>query len=236
VAGSPFEVGDDPRSVNVDPTDKFVYVTNRASNNVSAFQIDPTTGRLTSAPGSPFPTGNRPFAMLVHPTGKFCYVVNLGSDSLSAFTIDPESGSLRPIPGSPFAAGTRPLFPTLDPAGKFLYASNQNSNDISAYAIDHLTGGLTPVPGSPFRVEQSALRGVRPREATVDPTGSFLYLLNRKTDTISAYKIDAESGALRRVDGSPFPPCSRKSVKYWWVLGLMVGKTWRDARYSRRRK
>jgi 6-phosphogluconolactonase (cycloisomerase 2 family) len=198
-------------------------VANRGSDDVSAFQIHPTSGTLTPVPGSPFATGKRPFAMLVHPTGRFGYVVNLGSNTISAFTIDERSGSLTPTPGSPFVTGTLPLWPTLDPSGKFLYATNEKSNDISAYTVHPQTGALAPVPGSPFTVGPVSLPGVRAREATVDPTQRFLYLVNRKTDTISVYRINAHTGALTAVDGSPFPPCG-KSLKYWCILLLMVGK------------
>jgi 6-phosphogluconolactonase (cycloisomerase 2 family) len=187
-------------------------------------------------PGSPFPTGKRPFATLIHPTGKFCYVVNSGSNSLSAFRIDQSSGSLTALPGSPYATGELPLFPTLDPRGKFLYATNQISNNISAYAIDPETGVLISVPGSPFWVGRPALPGVRPREVTVDPTQRFLYLFNRKTDTVAAFRINGESGVLTPIEGSPFPPCGRKSLRYWCVLVGMAGKGWRSTRFSFRRK
>jgi hypothetical protein len=89
------------------------------------------------------------------------------------------------------------------------------------------------MPGAPFSVGPVSLPGVRAREVTVDPTQRFLYLVNRKTDTISAYRIDAHSGALAAVDGSPFPPCS-KSLKYWFVLLLMVSKNFRQRDFRRR--
>jgi len=124
----------------------------------------------------------------------------------------------------------------MDPYGKFLYTSNQNSNDISAYIINQQNGTLTPVFGSPFPVGVSPLRGVRPREVTVDPVQRFLYLVNRKTDTISAFKINAETGGLTPVSGSPFPPCVRKRLRYWWILLVMVGKSFRPARRTARSK
>ena len=174
--------------------------------------------------------------MLVHPTGRFGYVVNLGSNSISAFVIDQGSGALNPTPGSPFATGTLPLWPTLDPSGKFLYASNEKSNDITAYKIDLQSGALTPVPGSPFAANFSSLPGIRPREVTVDPTQEFLYLVNRKSDTISAYRITMETGALTPVHGSPFPPYWRKSVKYWCILLLTAGRAYRPAQFWLRAK
>jgi 6-phosphogluconolactonase len=47
IADSPFPAGDEPVSITVDPTGKFVYVANYGSNNVSAYTINPATGALT---------------------------------------------------------------------------------------------------------------------------------------------------------------------------------------------
>jgi 6-phosphogluconolactonase (cycloisomerase 2 family) len=58
---------------------------------------------------------------------------------------------------------------------------------------------LTPIAGSPFP-------GSTAIDAVVDPTGKFLYASNNgdAMGTISAYSIDAASGALTLIAGSPF--------------------------------
>ena len=38
----------------------------------------------------------------------------------------------------------------------------------------------------------------------VDPRGKFLYAVNSQDDTISGFSIDAASGTLSPVSGSPF--------------------------------
>jgi 6-phosphogluconolactonase (cycloisomerase 2 family) len=98
------------------------------------------------------------------------------------------------------------------PTGKFLYVPNQASNDISAYAIDANTGALTGVPGSPFTAAPS------PTIASVDPLGKFLYVSSRGSASsppaLSAYSINATTGELTPINGSPFalsvasPPAS----------------------------
>jgi 6-phosphogluconolactonase (cycloisomerase 2 family) len=64
VAGSPFTAGTDPSFVSVDPTDRFVYVVNEGSANVSEFTLD-STGALTPLAGSPVPVGNNPSDMAI---------------------------------------------------------------------------------------------------------------------------------------------------------------------------
>lgn len=217
VFGSPFSSGGiAPRTVAIDPSGQFAYVANVNSNNVAAFTIDPASGALAPVPGSPFAAGTAPLGVVVHPAGQFVYVANCGSfacqganaGSISAYAIDPTSGALTQIIGSPFAAGTTSLWVTVDPSGQFAYATNLRSNNVSAYSVDPATGALSEMMGSPFSA------GLDPVVVAVDPTGQFAYVSNCGNESlgclasspgnVSAYTIDATTGALSPVNGSPF--------------------------------
>ena len=53
-----------------------------------------------------------------------------------------------------------------------MFVANEVSNDISAYRIGS-DGALTAIPGSPFAGD------IGPYALAVDPTGKFLYVVNR---------------------------------------------------------
>jgi 6-phosphogluconolactonase len=55
IAGSPFFAGQEAESVAIDPTGKFLYVTDRIMRKIVGFSIDADSGALTALPGSPFP-------------------------------------------------------------------------------------------------------------------------------------------------------------------------------------
>jgi 6-phosphogluconolactonase (cycloisomerase 2 family) len=59
VAGSPFSAGTDPNFVSVDPMDRFVYVVDGGSSNISEFTLE-STGTLTTLTGSPAPVVGNP--------------------------------------------------------------------------------------------------------------------------------------------------------------------------------
>src|SRR5208282_1840651 len=73
-----------PYASAIDPSGRFLYVTDTDSNTVYAFTIDPVKGGLTLITGSPFtgPTGNgfngfaEPRSVEVDPSGQFLYIVN----------------------------------------------------------------------------------------------------------------------------------------------------------------
>ncbi len=109
ITGSPFPAGSGPEYVAVDPSGKFVYVTNSISDTLSGYAINPATGALTAIAGSPFAAGSAPAVVAVDPSGKFVYVPNNFSNDVSGYTIDPGTRALTAIAGSPFATGIAPF-------------------------------------------------------------------------------------------------------------------------------
>jgi 6-phosphogluconolactonase (cycloisomerase 2 family) len=190
-------------AVAVDPSARFLYVAGGSSSagHISAFSINSTTGALTQITGSPFTAGTSP-RLAMDPSGKFLYSGD--SFGVSAFTIDPATGALTPVAGSPFAAGAPgPEAITVDSKGKFVYFLSNNS--VWAYVINGTSGVLTAVPGSPFAPFAPNLVTV---SMAIDPTSTFVYVTNfsqvQGTSSISAYRLDATSGALTPLTGSPF--------------------------------
>jgi YVTN family beta-propeller protein len=49
------------------------------------------------------------------------------------------------------------------------------------------------------------MAGNAPYSVAVDPFGKFVYVANQVSNSISAYTINAATGALTAVNGSPFP-------------------------------
>jgi 6-phosphogluconolactonase len=178
------------------------FVANTSSNSISAFQVDPISGKLLPVVGSPFPTDNGPEFLAVAAASKFLFVGNSGSHTVSAFQIDAASGALTPVPGSPFVTGARPEGVTVDPMGRFVFVGNQASSSISVFSIS-TNGALAPVPGSPFAANS-------PFQLVTNPSGTILFANNfpdstiSDFNTVSAFQIGS-NGTLTAVAGSPFP-------------------------------
>jgi 6-phosphogluconolactonase (cycloisomerase 2 family) len=221
VPGSPFPGGTNPESVTVDLNGQFVYVANGyhgGNGTVSAYSIDRSSGSLTPVPGSPFAVpiggfpspGSVPCSLTVHATatGEALYVADSWRNSIWEYTIDQTTGALAPSPTSPFSVPGSPYSISADSHGQYVYLSNQYpsypTGSVAGYTIDTATGSLTAVPGSPF------LGGMVPVGLTVDSKGQFVFTANQGSSsnnfagTVSAYTIDANTGALIPVPGSPF--------------------------------
>jgi len=147
-----FNAGVSPSAIVVDPTGKYVYVTDRAQNEIFGYQIaNTTTGALTGLVSSPFATGQFPMAITIEPRGKYVYVANFNSSTVSSYSLNQANGSLSASAGSGFTTVTGPTCVTVDPAlGLYLYTSDFLTAQISGGQLNPDTGQLTAVADSFF--------------------------------------------------------------------------------------
>lgn len=152
--------GTGPTALALSPNGQFLYVTNGASNTVTAFQVA-TSGLLTLVPptgSNPNPVstgGATPNGIAVASNGAFLYIAN-GEGNVSTFAIG-GNGLLTLVPVSgailnPTPAGSSPAAVTLSQDGQFLYVANRGGS-VSAYTITSGSGTLvplTPLLGNPF--------------------------------------------------------------------------------------
>ena len=81
--------------VQVHPSGKFLYGSNRGHDSIAVFAIDAATGKLTALGQTP--TGGRwPRHFGIDPTGTYLLAANQHSDNIVIFRIDPASGALMP--------------------------------------------------------------------------------------------------------------------------------------------
>ncbi len=81
--------------VQVHPSGKFVYGSNRGQNSIAAFKVDQETGKLTLV-GHQGEGIKTPRNFGIDPTGKWMIVGNQDGHSVIVYAINPESGELTP--------------------------------------------------------------------------------------------------------------------------------------------
>lgn len=79
--------------VLVEPSGRFLYVSNRGHDSIAIFAIDQATGRLTAI-GHVSTEGRTPRNFAIDPSGTFLYAANQNSDSIVPFRIDGQTGQL----------------------------------------------------------------------------------------------------------------------------------------------
>jgi len=193
----------DPGFLTVDPSGKFLYLTESLTNNAAVlmFSIDQTTGLLT--PTSPATVLNFgvPWQIVVTHNGKFAYVVNNLSggeytNGVSQYTVNSTTGVLTPNTPAYVAAGNQPTEIAVDPASRFAYVVNRNDNTVSMYTINQTTGNLT-LNASATNPTGTIATGSEPFRIGFDPTGKFVYVTNEQS-AASIYTVNTD-GTLTSV-------------------------------------
>ncbi len=146
-----YSTGTVPSAIAEDPTARFVYITDRATNQLYGYVVQ-ASGALVSMVNGPFSTGLYPVAITIDPRAKYMYVSNYNANTLSAYAIDQGTGSPTASVGST-SVGVKPG-PTclsIEPAlGVYLYVSNSLDGTVSGLKLDPHNGSLGTVQNSPF--------------------------------------------------------------------------------------
>jgi YVTN family beta-propeller protein len=162
VVGSPIPVGSIPLAVAATPDGSKVYVTNSASNSISAIATAANTVRA-------FPV-SEPHGLAVSPDGSKVYVANNGTGIVSV--IDTATNTVT------FATpvGFNPLGVPVTPDGRNVYITN-NANNINTVSM--IDTAKNTVIGSPIMVGFDAFR------VAVTPDGSKVYVTNASSNSNS---------------------------------------------------
>jgi 6-phosphogluconolactonase (cycloisomerase 2 family) len=188
-------------SVTVDASGQFAYVVGRSQVSGAGaymYDINATSGALTEVAGSPAFSGITP--LITDPAGHFAYEAD---DGIYVYQIDPGTGALTQIAASPFSSGAENI--VIGPQGRYAYVVN-GSFAIVVYSIDATTGALTQTTNPPVALTT----GGNPEKLVIDPSGQFLFTIAQTGSGGAAergvfvYSIDATTGALSSVPGSPF--------------------------------
>jgi 6-phosphogluconolactonase (cycloisomerase 2 family) len=151
---SPYKAGVKPSAIVSDPTNRFVYATDFASNQLIGYTIQ-SGSVLNFLINGPFATGNEPASIAIDPRGKYLYVANSLASTVSAYAIDLATGTPSAavnVTGAQLnTTDSQPVSVTVDAAlGRFVYTANQLGNSVSGFQLNPNSGSLQPTQATPY--------------------------------------------------------------------------------------
>jgi len=90
--------------IHITPDGKWLYVSERATNTITAFSVDDNTGNLTYSES--YDTEEIPRGFNIDPNGNFVIVAGQKSDHVAVHAINPETGELKLL--DRFESGNEP--------------------------------------------------------------------------------------------------------------------------------
>lgn len=86
---------DNSSEIDISPSGRFLYASNRGHDSITVFAIDPSKGTLTKLRVVPT-LGKIPRNFALDPTGKYLLAANQKSNQMVVFAVDQTTGLLRP--------------------------------------------------------------------------------------------------------------------------------------------
>ena len=140
-------VGTHPAAIAEDPSARFLYITDEATNQLFGFLV--TASGLPQPMNSSYATGSFPLGVTVDPRGSFVYVANNNDNTVSTYAVNVTNGTLSGSGSTGVSTG--PTCVSIEPArGIYLYTSNNRDNSISANQLNPNSGALQNVQGTPY--------------------------------------------------------------------------------------
>jgi 6-phosphogluconolactonase (cycloisomerase 2 family) len=196
-------IGDHPNPsfLAFDRTERFLYSVHGDMGEVSAYAIDAASGELRLVNRQSC-EGRNPVHLAVDPTNRHLAVANYRTGTAVILPIGPD-GALGRVSGLVTLTGTpgphrreqtasHPHDIPLDPSGRFFVVPDKGLDRIFVFRLDPEKGTL--VAADPPSVV--AREGAGPRHAAFHPETPLAYVLNELDSTVTAYRLDRESGGL----------------------------------------
>ena len=200
-------VPDNPCFLAFHPNGRLLYsvheVWNRAEHPggaVSAFRVDPRTGRLTLlnrvASG-----GGLPCHLSLDKTARLLLVANYGGGSIAVFSLNDDGSVGEPTAGIQHeGSGVNPdrqqephphsFF--VDPGNNHALAPDLGLDKVMVYGFDAASGRVSPNP-APW---VTTAPGAGPRHFDFHPSGRRAYVVNELDSTVTAFAYDGRAGVL----------------------------------------
>ena len=197
-----------PAHITLDRTGKFAFVSNYSLGSVGVF-LFLKDGRLGdqvafvqhngSSVNKQWQQGPHVHEVVLSPDNRFALVADPGIDQVIAYPFNAATGQL----GEPVIAdappGSGPRHIVFGHGGKFLYVITELTSSVLTYAYDAKNGGLRQL--GMISTLPKAFTGTNyGAEIEVHPSGKFLYASNRGDDSIAAFSVDSETGALKLIE------------------------------------
>jgi 6-phosphogluconolactonase (cycloisomerase 2 family) len=192
LVGSPVS-GGFPLSISVTPDGSCVYAANWGTpGSVALYKFD-GNGAIVSGYPKTCPAGNGTTHVLADPTGSYVFAINYTDATVSVYSITTGTGVLVPGPTASSDIGTNPISAAIDPTGKFYCIVNfAPSVNVRVHSITAGTGELI--------YKGNATAGSDAVSVAMDPSGRFLFVANSNSWNVSAFSLNAGTGALTPIE------------------------------------
>ncbi len=207
------EIGDGGAAhVAVDPTGKTLLTAQYGGGSVAVFSLNQDGSlqertQLVEHEGGSKVVSRRQDQPHAHwvgfsPDNRFVFVPDLGLDKVVIYKVDVAASRITPHGFGEVPPGGGPRHMKFHTNGKWAYVLNELDLSVTVFDYDAKAGTMTPKQTIPtVSKEQLAKEKFKSAsEIRVHPNGRFVYSANRGHDTITAFRVNQDTGQLAVIE------------------------------------
>jgi 6-phosphogluconolactonase len=219
--------------IAVHPSGKFLLTAQYGGGSTALFPLD-AEGRLGQAQLTKHEGGSRvvpdrqdkshAHMCAFSPDGRFALVPDLGLDGIVIYRLNLEAPAITRHGFAASVPGGGPRHMKFSPDGKFIYLLNELASSVTTFAWDAAAGTAKQLATVPALSEETKAKETfnSAAEILVHASGKFLYSSNRGHDSVTVYRADPSTAALRVIQLQPvrgaFPRNINLSPDGRWLL------------------
>jgi len=183
----------------VHPTQRFLYAALRDIKSVGAFAIDPSTGMLTHVATTP--VMDNPVYLHVDSTGNWLFTASYSGGKAAVYPIA-RNRTVMPDAAQVIDTDKNPHSIALTPDGRHVLFPCTGADTIWQMHWDAKARKMKPNAAGKITVGEKD----GPRHFAFHPNAKFVYFVNEKSSTVTAFNYDAKSGTIAPIHTLPTLP------------------------------
>jgi 6-phosphogluconolactonase len=174
----------------------------RLSDDGHILPVNMSVRHKGSGPNPERQEGPHPHWVGTDPKNRFLFVPDLGTDEIVIEELDAEHATIKKhgVGHSPPGSGPRHL--VFHPNGQFVYVVNELKVTVTGFRYDAAAGSLSEIQTIDMLPERPKVQSTA-AEICIHPSGRFVYASTRGDDSITALRVDSETGRLAFIDREP---------------------------------
>lgn len=202
-----FTGGGSPCHISLDPSERFLVVSNYSGGNVAAIPVDPQGSlspniQLVQHEGSSINPDRQKaphvHSAVFHPSENRVFVADLGTDKIYVYDVQEKPDAPLSL-AQDFAVepGVGPRHLVFNQVGDRLYLIHELTAEVGVYAYED--GALSHIETHSLLADNFAGE-VGAAEVRFSPDGKYLYASNRgEANTLTVFSVNQEDGRLSKV-------------------------------------
>ena len=219
--------------IAVHPSGKFAMTAQYGGGSVALFPLD-DEGRLGAAKLIEHERGAgvverrqdtaHPHYVGYSPDNRFALVPDLGMDGIVIYRVNQDGPSIERHGFAASARGGGPRHLRFSPDGKFIYLLNELATSVTTFAWDAAAGTARQLATVPALSDDAKAKEAfnAAAEIVVHPNGRFVYTSNRGHDSVTVFRADPATAALKVIQVQPvrgaFPRNINLAPGAGWLL------------------